>query len=511
MSGRLKKSSKKGEPSAFASADTHAAGGGGGKVGSQHGEGSLDISDEDGGDKEDYNDDNEEEGEEDESASEEEEMIGSDEDIPMEGDEELVFDEHGEPIEDAVPEAPPALKWKPPMPLTDEQKAALRWYAKHPADPFGAAHPELKASVLHKENPGEVRRYWLNAPKKKLPDKETRDYVLQFRRLEEEEQPMRLSVVGLPSTGKSSIINALLQEDRCIVDEADGTTMDAVVSDWSFKGEPVKLIDTCGVIKGWNYPGSYTDLLQAGMGTRKAIRRSHVVVVCIDPVKHRKMTYYSCPSRFEIKLAQYVLDEGKALVLAVNKWDLISEQQQEKIRDDILKRIQDQLPDCRGVPVIFMSAKYNLNLSMLMIRAATLYKRWGARLPTSKLNNWLQAWMLRWPPPWRNGMKCTVKYMTQTRSRPPTFVLWTNTTWDEMPRNYIRHIQNAMREEFKIYGVPIKFILRSTLMPRPFKKMSKKEVLRWKRLGPRQAAAVADLNSKKMLRRTHLVKNRETE
>jgi len=413
-----------------------------------------------------------------------------------EGDEEEEVED-----EDEADSPKPTLRWMPPTPLTETQKAALRWYAQHPGDPLGQLDMGLKASVLHREGDNNVRRYWLNAPQRALPDKETRDYVLNFRRLQQMEHPMRLSVVGLPSAGKSSIINALLQEERCIVDEQDGTTMDAIVSEWNFKGQPVKLIDTCGVTKGWNYPGTYSDFLEPGMGTRKAIRKSHVVILCIDAQRYRKMTYYSCPSLFEIKLGSFVVDEGKALVIAINKWDLINEDEQAKVREGILKRITDLLPDVKGVPVVFMSAKYNLNLSMLMLRSFSLFKRWSARIPTMKLNGWLQAWMIRWPPPWRNGQKCNVKYMTQTRARPPTFVVWTNTTSEDMPRNYIRQIQNAMRDEFRIGGVPIKFVLRSTLMPKPSKKLSKKDVLRWKRVGPRQAEAVKNLNSKKQLRR----------
>merc|ERR1719215_1007300 len=135
-----------------------------------------------------------------------------------------------------------------------------------------------------------------------------------------------------------------------------------------------------------------------------------------------------------------------------------------------------------------------------MIRTLSLYKRWCARLPTSKLNSWLQAWMIRWPPPWKHGAKCQVKYMTQVNARPPTFVVWTNTAWDGIPRNYLRQLQNTMRDEFRISGVPMKFIMRSTLMPKPHKVFKKSDILKWKRMGPKQAEAVTNLTAKKMLR-----------
>merc|ERR1711957_1048404 len=140
-------------------------------------------------------------------------------------------------------------------------------------------------------------------------------------------------------------------------------------------------------------------------------------------------------------------------------------------------------------------------MGTLATRSLALYKRWNARLPTSKLNSWLQAWMIRWPPPWRNGQKCSVKYITQTRSRPPTFVIWTNTTAGDMPRNYMQQLKNMMRTEFRISGTPIKMLMRSTLMPKPRTKLSKSDILKWKRIGPKQREAVKDLTCKGQVRK----------
>eukprot|EP00933_Yihiella_yeosuensis_P006243 TRINITY_DN110943_c0_g1_i1.p1 TRINITY_DN110943_c0_g1~~TRINITY_DN110943_c0_g1_i1.p1 ORF type:complete len:728 (-),score=136.50 TRINITY_DN110943_c0_g1_i1:151-2334(-) len=395
----------------------------------------------------------------------------------------------------------PTLSWMPHTPLSEERRRALKWYANHPADPLGRLDMGLKAHVQKDYAiDSDVPKYWLKAPQRALPDKASRDFVLKQRRAEEMEKALRLCIIGQPSAGKSSIINALLREERCIVDETDGTTMDAIVSDWTFKDHPVKLIDTCGVYRGWQYPGTTSEFLEPGMGTRKAIRRSHVAVLCIDAQRYRKMTYNSCPTKFEIRLGNFVAEEGKCLIIAVNKWDLINEEDQPKYREEILKRVADTFSDVKGVPVVFMSAKYNLNLATLMTRTFALYKRWSARLPTSRLNTWLQAWMLRWPPPWRNGQKCSVKYITQTRARPPTFVLWTNSSYGEFPRNYLRQLQNNMRDEFRISGVPMRYLIRSTLMPKPRKKLSKSEILKWKRMGPKQAEVVRNLNSKKMKR-----------
>jgi len=291
-----------------------------------------------------------------------------------------------------------------------------------------------------------------------------------------------------------------MQKERCIVDHTWGTTMDAIVSDWTFKDKPMKLIDTCGIYKGWKYPGTYSEILEPGMGTRKAVRRAHVIVLCVDALRNRQAMMISTPSKFEVRLGNFAVEEGKALVIAINKWDLIDEEEQPKYRKEILDHIRDKFADVKGVPVVFVSARYNLNLATLATRSLALYKRWNARLPTSKLNDWLQAYMIRWPPPWRHGQKCNVKYITQTRTRPPTFVMWSNVTSREMPITYMRQIKNAMREEFRISGVPLKLVIRSTLMPKPGRKMSKGEVLKWKRIGPEQAAKVENLTAKNIPR-----------
>lgn len=432
-----------------------------------------------------------------EDASDEEplEDESAEEDIMPAGDE-------GLPEVEPEDEAPkPTLKWMPPRPLTDRERAALKYYANHPADPLARLDEGLKKSVLHKTE-SDLPNFWLAKPQKLLPDKATRDFVMNFRRMEDAEMPLRLSVVGQPNSGKSSLINALLQDERSVVSEYSGTTMDAIVSDWTFRDQQMKLIDTCGILKGWNYPGTHgEEFVEPGMGTKKAIRRSDVVVLAIDPTRNLKKTYPTCPSKFELQLASYIVEEGKCLVIAINKWDLVDEEDQAKLRDEILRRVGESLFDVKGVPVVFVSARYSLNLATLITRSLALSKRWSARLPTRRLNEWLQAFMIRFPPPWRHGQKMSVKYLTQTRSRPPTFVLWTNTTSREMPRNYIRQIQNGMREEFRISGVPLRFIIRSTMMPKPGKRLKKHEVLKWRRMGPKQAEVVANLTSKKTPRK----------
>merc|ERR1719482_136053 len=144
----------------------------------------------------------------------------------------------------------------------------------------------------------------------------------------------------------------------------------------------MKLIDTCGINKGWKYPGTFSDVLEPGMGTQKAVRQAHVCVLCIDAQRHRKLAPNSTPTKFEVRLGNFVAEEGKCLIIAVNKWDLIPEEDQQQYRAEILARVKDMFSMVKGVPVVFMSAKYNLNLATLMTRALALHKRWNSRLPT---------------------------------------------------------------------------------------------------------------------------------
>lgn len=442
---------------------------------------------------------------------------GEDYNEEEEEEEEEEYDEELEGLKEeeaAEVQLPTTKPWLTPAALTETQKMALRWYANHPADPIGELDSALKAAVLEDGDEKTPKSRLLRAPQRSLPDKKTRDFVLGFKRDYQLSKPVKLAVVGLPGTGKSSMINALLNDERSVVNEKDGTTMDAIVSDWKFKDQDFKLIDTCGVIKGWRFPDSMmkqSAFLGPGVGTRKAIRRANLVVLCLDAQKSRKMKMFSCPSDFEVSLGKYIADEGKCLVIAVNKWDLIPEDQQPKVREAILTRISDKFNDMKGLPVIFVSAKYNLNLSTMMTRCLALYKRWSARLPTSKINTWLKAFMLRWPPPWKGGAKRYVKYMVQTGVRPPTFVMWTNTTDGDFPPNYLRQIQNAMREEFRIGGVPMRLIMRTTLMPKPKKKLTRFDVLKWRRMGEKQAIAVENLTAKRMIRLRYRRVDAETE
>jgi predicted GTPase len=137
-----------------------------------------------------------------------------------------------------------------------------------------------------------------------------------------------------------------------------------------------------------------------------------------------------------------------------------------------------------------------MNLNTLLVNCVAAYRKWNLKIPTSRLNSWLEAFVAHNPPPWKDGQKQYPKFITQTKSRPPTFSLYTN-TFATFPDNYLRQMKELLKEEFGLRGVPLRINLRSTLMPKPGKRLRDRDMARWKRLGPKQAAAVERIRRSK--------------
>ncbi|KAF4654800.1 hypothetical protein FOL47_009775, partial [Perkinsus chesapeaki] len=326
-----------------------------------------------------------------------------------------------------------------------------------------------------------------------LKDKMTRDVVLEERRrLLRDERAINMAIVGLPNAGKSSLVNALLKEDRIITDSTPGTTTDTIVTDWAFRQHKVRLFDTAGVFKGWAYKGD-KELMGPGSETQRAIRFAHVVVIVVDGSRAERS---HIPNRAELRLLRMAVEMGKCVVVAINKWDLIEDRHKEKLRQLYVTNTVNKSAQVKGMPIIFISAKTGFNVMMMMTRIQALFRRWNGRVATSEINEWMRKFQEHYPPPWKDGVKFYPKYVTQVRSRPPTFVFWAN-THGGFPPNYMQQMRNLMREEFGMEGTPIRMLIRSTLMPDPKKKLSKEETLKWKRMGPRQAEAVKHLKGAK--------------
>jgi GTP-binding protein len=260
-------------------------------------------------------------------------------------------------------------------------------------------------------------------------------------------RPIRFAIVGRPNVGKSTLVNALLGEDRMITGPEPGLTRDAVASDLDWEGRKIRLFDTAGLRRKARVEETAEKL--ANSDTIRAIRFAEVVVVVIDaerPFEHQDLT-----------IAELVADEGRALVIAINKWDLVTEKQ--KVLKDLRETATEKLAQIAGVPIVTISALGERNLDKLMAAAFKAYDVWNRRVPTPDINRWLREAMERHAPPASHGRRIKIKFMTQPSTRPPTFVAFCQRA-DALPKSYVRYLLNSLRTTFDLPGVPIRLSLR---------------------------------------------------
>jgi GTP-binding protein len=259
--------------------------------------------------------------------------------------------------------------------------------------------------------------------------------------------PIRIAIVGRPNSGKSTLVNALLGEERMITGPEPGLTRDAVASDFSWQGRPVRLFDTAGLRRKARI-SEVAEKLAASDAVR-AIRFAEVVVLLVDaehPFEHQDLT-----------IADLVAEEGRALVIAVNKWDLIGNPQ--KKLKELKETAEERLAQVAGVPVVAISALANRGLDRLMGEVLRSYAIWNRRVPTPELNRWLAEALERHAPPASRGRRVKIRFMTQPSARPPTFVAFCSRP-GSLPQAYLRYLTNSLRRAFDLPGVPIRFRLR---------------------------------------------------
>ncbi len=267
-----------------------------------------------------------------------------------------------------------------------------------------------------------------------------------------EEGPLRLAIIGQPNAGKSTLVNVILGEDRMLTGPEAGITRDAISSDFEWRGQRIRLWDTAGIRRKSKVTGKIEKL--AVSDALRAIRFAECVVVLIDA---------SLPiERQDLALCDLVADEGRAVVLALSKWDLVREKQK-KLRE-VMSDLEDVLPEIRGVPVVTLSARQEKGIDKLLETVLVAMERWNRRIPTAQVNRWLEAAIERNPPPAPSGRRIKIRYGTQASTRPPTFALFGNQL-SKMPESYIRYLMNGLRESFDLGGVPIRFSLRGGKNP----------------------------------------------
>jgi len=260
-------------------------------------------------------------------------------------------------------------------------------------------------------------------------------------------KPLRVAIVGRPNAGKSTLVNALIGEDRMITGPEPGLTRDAVSTDFTFMGRDVRLFDTAGLRRKAKIH-DLAEKLSASDAVR-AIRFAEVVVLLVDaehPLEHQDLT-----------IGNLVTEEGRGLVVAVNKWDLIEEKP--KVMKGIRELVDNSLTQVQGVPVVTLSALGERGLDQLMRAVFNASDTWNRRISTPDLNRWLQEALSRHAPPATSGRRIKMRYMTQMSTRPPTFVAFCSKP-EDLPKSYIKYLTNSMRKAFDLPGVPIRFNLR---------------------------------------------------
>jgi GTPase len=264
--------------------------------------------------------------------------------------------------------------------------------------------------------------------------------------------PLRLAIIGQPNSGKSTLVNAMLGKERMLTGPEAGITRDAIASDWSWQGQPIKLWDTAGIRRKSKVTGKIEKLAVAD--ALRAIRFADCVVVLIDASM--------AIERQDLALSDLVAQEGRAIVLALSKWDLVEDKQ--KTLKQVQSDLEDVLPEIRGVPVVTLSAKQGRGIDKLMQAVIAADKTWNRRIPTSQINRWLEAAISRNPPPAPSGRRIKIRYATQADTRPPTFAVFGNQL-SKLPESYVRYLMNGLRKDFELWGVPIRFSLRGGKNP----------------------------------------------
>lgn len=269
---------------------------------------------------------------------------------------------------------------------------------------------------------------------------------------EDDEKSLRIAIVGRPNVGKSTLLNALVQEDRVMTGPEAGITRDAIAVQWEWHGRTMRLVDTAGMRR----KGRIEDKIEKMSvdDTLRAIRLAEIVVLVLDAE-----TMFE---RQDMMIADHIVKEGRALVIAINKWDQAEEKTE--MLEHARQRIEESLGQLKDVPLVTISALREKGLDNLMKTIVHTHEVWNRRAKTPQLNRWMRRMEEQNPAPLVGGRANRLRYITQIKARPPTFVMWVGRP-DDLPEMYKRFIVNGLRRDFDIPGVPIRLLIRTSKNP----------------------------------------------
>ena len=263
---------------------------------------------------------------------------------------------------------------------------------------------------------------------------------------------LRLAIVGRPNVGKSTLLNRLVGEARVITGAEPGLTRDSIAVRWSYEGRAIELVDTAGLRRRAKTVAALDKL--SSRDAERALGQAAVVLVVLDASEPA--------GRQDMAIAARVADEGRAIVILLNKWDLV--RNRAAARTALQDRLEAALAQVKGVPVVTCSGLTGAGTEAIMPAVLAAFDTWNRRVPTAQLNRWLEGAVVHHPPPLAAGRRLKLRYITQVKARPPTFALFASKP-QALPESYRRYLVNGIGAEFGLAGVPIRLLLRAGKNP----------------------------------------------